>query len=92
MICLVVLSGFSILLLIAPPAALSSLLELIDIPMRARGELLVLVLINIVLSAVFERWCQEIISSFVGGVIRLLHRPRGRRADGKVYKAVESVY
>lgn len=92
MLCLALLFGFSTLLLMAPSAVLSSLLELIDIPMQARLELLVVVFVNVVLSAGFERWCQGILSDFIGRIIRLLRTRRGRRVDGKVYKAVESVY
>ncbi|GJJ06581.1 hypothetical protein Clacol_000774 [Clathrus columnatus] len=73
-----------------PPAVLGSLLELLNIPMRARAELLAVVLINVVLSVGFERYCQESVANLVGKLARLLRR-RGRRVDdGKVYKAVEN--
>ena len=90
MVCIGMLSAFSALVLLAPPQALAALLELMNVPVQARLELIVVVGINVVLSVGFEKWCQEVVASMVGTLIR--RRRRERRLHGKVYKAVESVY
>lgn len=84
------LSAFSALVLLAPPHGLMSLLELMNVPIQARLEMVVVVGVNVCLSVGFEKWCQEAVASMVGKLMR--RRRRGRRLNGKVYKAVESVY
>ncbi|KAF8530457.1 hypothetical protein BU17DRAFT_36097 [Hysterangium stoloniferum] len=89
-LCIGSLSAFSTFMLLSPPSALAVLLELMTIPLQARVELMAVAAINICLSVGFERWCQGIVAKVVGQLLR--RRRRGRRVDGKVYKAVESVY
>lgn len=84
------LSAFSALVLFAPPEALATVLELMDVPVQTRLLLMAIVGINVCLSMGFEKWCQGVVASIVGKMLR--QRRRGRRLHGKVYKAVESVY
>ncbi|KAF8590974.1 Ca-transporting ATPase [Ramaria rubella] len=88
--CISVLSAFSGLLLLWPPQALAVWLNLMTIPVDTRIELLAVVGINVCVSLGFEKWCQEIVAKLVGKIMG--GRRRGRRVNGKVYKAVESVY
>jgi len=89
-LCIGILSAFSTLLLLRPPRALVVLLGLMDIPIRARVELMAAVGLNVALSLGFEEYCQQMVVRVIGRVLR--QRRRGRRHDGKVYKVVESVF
>jgi len=89
-LCVCILSAFNTLVLLRPPSAVSVLLGLMDIPIRARVELMAVVLVNVALSVAFEKSCQQVVARFIGQILR--RRWQGRRLDGKVYKAVESVY
>lgn len=81
------LSLFNIFVLLAPPAFLSSILELVDLPEPGRLTLLAAVIINVTLSMVFERWGAPAVAELVGSVMKL--RKQHRVRDGKTYKAIE---
>ncbi|KIJ26543.1 hypothetical protein M422DRAFT_192081 [Sphaerobolus stellatus SS14] len=89
-LCIGMLSAFSTLLLLRSPQAFANILGLMAIPMRARVELMAVVAVNVVLSLAFEEWLQQLVVKVISRVLR--RRRRGRREDGKVYKAVENVY
>lgn len=82
---IIILSGFSTILLLAPPQSMVLLLELMPIPMRARWTLLGVVILNTAACIGFERFG-------AGRVARMLRRARmrGRVKAGAMYKAVEA--
>lgn len=89
MLSLVVLTAFNALVLLAPPGAISMVLELMPIPAGARWVLLFAVAINVASSMAFERWG-------VQGVVEVLDLISGhggklkkRMRDGKMYKVVD---
>lgn len=87
MLSIVSLSAFNIIVLLFPPQFLSSILELMDLPHVARLTLLMVVVVNVILSVVFERWGAPAVSEAVGYFMTLQKRHRVR--DGKTYKAIE---
>ena len=87
MLSIVSLTLFNVLVLLFPPAFLVSILELTDIPMPGRLTLLFATVINVALSAAFERWGAPAVALTVGYLADL--RKRSRTRDGKTYKAVE---
>lgn len=87
MLSIVVLTLFNVVVLLAPPPFLVSILELTDIPMAGRWTLLLAAVVNVVFSVAFERWGAPAIALTVGYFMDLHKRQRVR--DGKTYKAVE---
>lgn len=88
MISIGVLILFSIVVLLVPPGFISSVLELMVIPVPARFLLLLAVVINTGLSMGFERWGAGAVASVIGFATKL--RKHRRIRDGKAYKAIES--
>ena len=87
MLSLIVLSSFNVLVLLAPPALFSAILELMPIPSSARFTLLGAVIINVALSLAFERWGAQGVANLVD---MYLHTRKRRIRDGKAYKAIDS--
>jgi cation-transporting P-type ATPase 13A2 len=82
MLSMVALSLFNVIVLLSPPQPVVVVLELMFLPRSARGTLLTLVLMNVVLSAVYERWGSGIVAGIVGRTVRHWRR---------TYKAVEGI-
>ncbi|KAI0093395.1 Ca-transporting ATPase [Irpex rosettiformis] len=81
------LTLFNVLVLLVPPAFISDILELEDLPFAGRTTLLFAVIINVGLSMAFERWGAQVVSRAVGYVMDF--RGKHRVKDGKMYKVVE---
>lgn len=82
-----VLTLFNIMVLLAPPQFLVSILELEDLPFEGRLTLLLAVIMNVILSMGFERWGAGAVAQLVGYLMQL--RGKHRVKDGKTYKVVE---
>ncbi|XP_006461184.1 hypothetical protein AGABI2DRAFT_185471 [Agaricus bisporus var. bisporus H97] len=89
MYAMTILSGFNVLVLIAPPKPLQELLTLQMLPMSARITILVVVFGNVAASLIFEQWGSQTVGGMIGTVMRWWQRGRRRMLGGKVYKAVE---
>ena len=87
MISIISLAAFNIIVLLAPPGFINSILELMVLPAAGRVTLLFMVVVNVVLSMVFEKWGAPAVSEFVGYILDLRRR---RIRDGKTYKAIEN--
>lgn len=87
MLSIIVLSLFNVLVLLAPPRPIASLLELVPLPFTARTSILAMVIVNIVLSMAFEQWATQAIARAVGYIMEFRHNKRVK--NGKMYKAVE---
>ncbi|KAJ3537048.1 hypothetical protein NM688_g6744 [Phlebia brevispora] len=87
MLSIVSLTVFNLIVLLAPPDFLSSILELMALPRVGRVTLLMVVIVNVVLSFVFERWGAPAVAELVGYLLSL--RRQHRVKDGKTYKAIE---
>lgn len=80
------LSVLNILVLLAPPQIISDILTLMPIPDRGRLFLLLVVVVNVVASHLFEKWGAEKVGTFFGKIASW----HGRRSlDGKMYKVLE---
>jgi len=80
-----VLCGFSTILLLAPPQSMMVLLELMPLPMGAKQTLAVVVVFNALLCIGFERY-------LAGRIARWLRRAKTRsRTKSRAYKVVENV-
>ncbi|EPT04465.1 hypothetical protein FOMPIDRAFT_1156644 [Fomitopsis schrenkii] len=84
---IIVLTLFNVLVLLAPPRPIASLLELVPLPFTARTSILAMVIVNIVLSMAFEQWATQAIAGAIGYIMELRHNKRVK--NGKMYKAVE---
>jgi cation-transporting ATPase 13A2 len=89
MCCIVLLSGFNVLVLLAPPGVVSNILTLMTLPVAARYVLLIAVVVNVGISMAFEEWGTPTVSTVIGVMIRWWQRGRRRVRDGKMYKVVE---
>lgn len=89
MCCMGILSGSNMLLLLAPPHAVSNILTLMTLPVAGRYVLLVAAAVNVGISMAFEEWGTPTVSTVVGLMIRWWQRGRRRARDGKMYKVVE---
>jgi len=76
----------NILVLLWPPGFVSNLLNLMSLPSGARMILLAAVVINVVVSMIYEGWGAGSISRATGTILRWR---QGRRRAGKAYKVVE---
>ena len=85
MFCVALISGFNILVLLAPPDAVSNVLTLMRLPVVGRYALLMAAVVNIGISVAFEEWGAPNVSKVVGSMIEWWRR----RSDGKIYKVVE---
>lgn len=86
---MIILSGFNVLVLMAPPKPIQNLLTLKMFPMSTRITILVVVFGNIATSLTFEQWGSQMVGDVIGTMIRWWQRGRRRVLGGKVYKAVE---
>jgi cation-transporting ATPase 13A2 len=93
MICLVGLTAFSTYVLIAPSQSLALVLDLMDIPMSFRLELLGIVILNTIACVCFERYAERPIARWIKRVknwwLGRKHRERRKTSSGKVYKTIE---
>ncbi len=80
-----VLLLFNMMILLSPPAPVSSALGLVAVPTSGRMVMAIAVVINAVLSVVYEDWGAQQIAKIVG----MWYGWRRRVREGKVYKAVE---
>jgi len=83
------LTALNMLVLLAPPQTASEYLTLMPLPIHGRTVLLFGAVLNAVLCMSFEQWGAGTVAVVAGRVAKITHRWRGRRRDGKVYKAVE---
>lgn len=88
MFSIISLTMFNLLVLLYPPTPVKDILELMVLPYSARSSILFAVIVNVVLSMVYEEWGSKLVSQTVGVLIRL-RKGRRRARDGKTYKAVE---
>jgi cation-transporting ATPase 13A2 len=86
MLSMVTLSLFNVMVLISPPQPIVVVLELMSLPRSGRNSLFGVVLVNVVLSLVFERWGSGVVAGIVG---RIMHCRR--RSRDKAYKALQSL-
>ncbi len=94
MICLTVLTGFSLYVLLAPSQSIALILDLMSVTMRFRLELLAIVFANIVLCFSFERYAERPIARAIGHFKKWMHgrkasKNRRRITSGKMYKTIE---
>lgn len=78
MCCIGLLSGFNMLVLLAPPHSVSDVLTLMPLPVVGRYSLLVAAVVNVVISMVFEEWGTPSVSTAVGLMVRWWQRGRRR--------------
>jgi cation-transporting ATPase 13A2 len=88
MISMVTLTLFNMVVLLSPPQSLVVILELMPLPFSARRTLLVVTLVNMALSVVFEQWGSRGVAYVIGRMMQL-RRGRRRTKGGETYKAVE---
>lgn len=86
MSCIGLLSGFNVLILLAPPHAVSNILTLMALPVVGRYVLLVAAAVNVGISMAFEEWGTPNVSAMIGLIMGWWHRGRRRRTE---YKVVE---
>lgn len=84
----VIITLINVWLLLAPPRLFITLFELMRLPFAGRFAIFLAVLVNVMLSVVFEHWGTGFVADSITLVTHLL-RSR-RRRDGKTYKAVEN--
>jgi len=89
MCCIGLLSGFNILVLLAPPRAVSQVLTLMTLPVAGRYVLLAAAVVNVGISMAFEEWGTPAVSTMIGLMIRWWQQGRRRSRGGKMYKVVE---
>ncbi|PFH50913.1 hypothetical protein AMATHDRAFT_143898 [Amanita thiersii Skay4041] len=88
MLSISLLSAFNILVVLAPPASLSTLLDLMPLPFAARLTLLAAVVVNVGVSMGFEEWGTRSVAWVISWWLKW-QRGRRRVREGKTYKAVE---
>lgn len=86
MVSIILLSLFSLVILLSPPQAIIGVMNLLPLPFGARVVLLMAVVGNVVVSMVFEEWGAGRIAEMIGVVLRWR---RGRWRAQKTYKVVE---
>ena len=89
MCCIGLLSGFNMVVLLAPPHAVSNVLTLMTLPVTGRYVLLFAAVMNVGISMAFEEWGTPTVSTVIGLMTRWWQRGRRRVRDGKMYKVVE---
>lgn len=87
MFSLVLLGLINTLILLSPPKFTVVLLELMKLPRSARSTLLVGVVVNIVVSVMFERWGAQYLAQIVGSLTKIYQEHRRTRLR-KAYKLV----
>jgi cation-transporting ATPase 13A3/4/5 len=89
MLTLTVIALINVVLILRPPRFLSVLLELMALPLLARLTLLSAVVVNVVLSVMFEHWGAELVAGavrFVASFIQDVKRTR----ESRQYKMIDS--
>lgn len=89
MFCIGLLSSFNILVLIAPPPAVSKILTLMPLPVAGRYVLLAAAILNVGISMAYEEWGTPAVSTVVGLMTRWWQPGKRRTRNGKMYKVVE---
>lgn len=93
--CFAVLSAFSTYVLLAPSKTVSSILDIIGLTTDFKFVLLGIVIANIGLCVMFERYAEKPLARMVGNLRKWWNGSRSgksrRRAahDGKIYKTIE---
>ncbi|KAI0363131.1 hypothetical protein BV20DRAFT_1068713 [Pilatotrama ljubarskyi] len=87
MVSMVCLSVFNVVVLLAPPGAVARILELMVLPISARGTLLLAAVMNVLASLAFEHWGAQAVARVIGVLFE--RRRQHCVQDGKLYKAVE---
>ena len=90
MISIMTLTVLNAAVLLSPPQQFIVILELMPLPFSARSRLLVVAMLNVVGSMVFEQGGSEIVGKIMGKFIAYLRRGRRRWREGQGYKIVES--
>lgn len=88
MFSLAILGLINTVILLLPPKFTVILLELMILPYSARTTLLAGVVINIILSVMFERWGVQYLAQIVGSLIKMYQEHRRIRLE-KAYKLVD---
>lgn len=88
MLSLTLLGLINTMILLSPPRFVMVLLDLMIIPYSARTTLLTGVVMNIVLSVMFERWGVQYLAQIVGSLTKAYQEHR-RIQLGKAYKLVD---
>ncbi|KAL9932858.1 hypothetical protein V8E36_008113 [Tilletia maclaganii] len=92
MLSLAVLTAFSLYFLFVPSGWFFDILGLVSFPRAFHVSLLIIVLVNVVLSVIFESLAIEPVTAFLKGLQRLWRRRHGRthrrNNAGKVHKRV----
>lgn len=90
MLAMSVIGLLNVWMLLFPPKPLAILLELMAIPFVARVTLVVVVLVNIVLSTVYERWGSAVVADVVGFFSECFRANiRNRGGGGVAYKPLD---
>lgn len=93
MICLVGLTAFSAYVLIAPALGIALVLDLMDLTLAFRLQLLGIVIVNAVACFAFERYAERPIARMIKRAKNWWtgrkQRERRRTSSGKVYKTIE---
>uniref|UniRef100_A0A0W0FH30 Cation-transporting ATPase n=1 Tax=Moniliophthora roreri TaxID=221103 RepID=A0A0W0FH30_MONRR len=90
MLSLVLLMGFNLLVLLAPPPKAAEILGLVHIPIEGRLTLLIAVGANIGVCFLYEQYGTQAVAAVIGQVVGWLREfRRTRESGGKTYKAVE---
>ena len=88
MFSLAILGLINTVILLLPPKFTVILLELMILPYSARTTLLAGVVVNIILSVMFERWGVQYLAQIVGSLIKMCQEHRRIRLE-KAYKLVD---
>lgn len=88
MFSLAILGLINTVILLLPPKFTVILLELMILPYSARTTLLAGVVVNIILSVMFERWGVQYLAQIVGSLIKMYQEHRRIRLE-KAYKLVD---
>lgn len=88
MFSLVLLGLMNTVILLLPPKFTVILLDLMTLPYSARTTLLVGVVVNVIVSVMFERWGVQYLAQIVGSLTKMYQEHR-RIQLGKAYKLVD---
>ena len=88
MFSLITLGLINTMTLLLPPKPAKVILELKRLPFSGRTTLFTGVVVNVIVSVVFERWGAQYLSRVVGSLVRMYQEHR-RVRSGKAYKLVD---
>ena len=88
MFSLVLLGLINVVILLLPPKFALVLLELKRLPYSARTTLLVGVVVNVIVSVIYERWGVQHLAQIVGSLTKMYREHRRIRLE-KAYKLVD---